>query len=188
MFKSFGQLNKNCQKWQNSDFQSKCRVLKFRYFKYSLQFFYKCRFYWRVGKILVELRLFWSSPLILWFNTGACYLIYRLHKQSWHSMHTGYSKSCGYISFCMPNMYCITVFEYTAVFTANPFPVMTTGISLSSNSHREFPVMNTGSLQWERGFPVMKTGFSLCGKLHRENPVLALYWPCKGLQCTPNQL
>ena len=29
----------------------------------------------------------------------------------------------------------------------------------------------------------MKTGFSLCGKLHRENPVLALYWPCRGLQC-----
>ena len=27
--------------------------------------------------------------------------------------------------------------------TANPFPVMTTGISLCSNSHREFPVMNT---------------------------------------------
>ena len=30
--------------------------------------------------------------------------------------------------------------------TANPFPVMTTGISLCSNSHREIPVMNTGSL------------------------------------------
>ena len=30
----------------------------------------------------------------------------------------------------------------------------------------------------------MKTGFSLCGKLHRENPVLALYWPCRGLQCS----
>ena len=28
-------------------------------------------------------------------------------------------------------------------YTANPFPVMTTGISLCSNSHREFPVMNT---------------------------------------------
>ena len=27
--------------------------------------------------------------------------------------------------------------------TANPFPVMITGISLCSNSHREFPVMNT---------------------------------------------
>ena len=50
----------------------------------------------------------------------------------------------------------------------NPFPVLTTGISLCSNSHREIPVM--------------KTGFSLCGKLHRENPVLALYWPCTGLQ------
>ena len=53
-------------------------------------------------------------------------------------------------------------------YTANPFPVITTGISLCSNSHREFPVMNTrfpvmntGSLQWEQGFPVMKTGFSL---------------------------
>ena len=31
--------------------------------------------------------------------------------------------------------------------TANPFPVMTTGISLRTLSHREFPVMNTGSLQ-----------------------------------------
>ena len=40
-------------------------------------------------------------------------------------------------------------------YTANPFPVMTTGISLCSNSHREFPVMNTGSLQWEHAFPVM---------------------------------
>ena len=28
-------------------------------------------------------------------------------------------------------------------YTANPFPVMITGISLCSNSHREFPVMNT---------------------------------------------
>ena len=31
--------------------------------------------------------------------------------------------------------------------TANPFPVMTAGISLCTNSHREFPAMNTGSLQ-----------------------------------------
>ena len=31
--------------------------------------------------------------------------------------------------------------------TANPFPVMTTWISLCSNSHMEIPVMNTGSLQ-----------------------------------------
>ena len=38
---------------------------------------------------------------------------------------------------------------------------MTTGNSLCSNSHREIPVMNTGSLQWEQGFPVMKTGLSL---------------------------
>ena len=63
--------------------------------------------------------------------------------------------------------------------TANPFAVMTTGISLCSNSHREFPVMNTGSLQWEQGFPVMKTGFSLWefttqGKPF-SGPLLALY-------------
>ena len=67
--------------------------------------------------------------------------------------------------------------------TANPFPVMTTGISLCTNSHREIPVMNTGSLQWQLRFPLMKTGFSLWELVHRENPVLALYWPCKGLQC-----
>ena len=60
--------------------------------------------------------------------------------------------------------------------TANPFPVMTTGISLCTNSHREFPVMNTWSLRWEEGFPVMKTGFSLWELVHRENPVLALFW------------
>ena len=36
------------------------------------------------------------------------------------------------------------------LYTANPFPLMTTGISLCSNSHREFPVMNTGSLKWEQ--------------------------------------
>ena len=30
---------------------------------------------------------------------------------------------------------------------ANPFPVMITGISLCTHSHREFPVMNTGSLK-----------------------------------------
>ena len=52
------------------------------------------------------------------------------------------------------------------VCTANPFPVMTTGISLCTNSHREFPVMNTGSLQWEQGFHVMKTGFSLWELVH----------------------
>ena len=62
--------------------------------------------------------------------------------------------------------------------TANPFPVMTTGISLCSNSHREIPVMNTGSLQWDQGFPVIKTGFFLWefttqGKA-RSDPVLAL--------------
>jgi hypothetical protein len=67
--------------------------------------------------------------------------------------------------------------------TANPFPVMTTGISLCSNSHRKIPVMNTGSLQWEKGFPVMKTWFSLWELLHWENPVLALFWSCTGLQC-----
>jgi hypothetical protein len=41
--------------------------------------------------------------------------------------------------------------------TANPFPAMTRGSIL----YREIPVMNTRSLQWEKGFPVMKTGFSL---------------------------
>ena len=46
-------------------------------------------------------------------------------------------------------------------YTANPFPVMTTWISLCTKSHREISVMNTVSLQWEQGFPVMKTGFSL---------------------------
>ena len=60
---------------------------------------------------------------------------------------------------------------------------MTTGISLCTNSHREIPVMNTGSLQWEQGFPVIKQGFPCENLLHRENPVLALYWPCTGLQC-----
>ena len=70
--------------------------------------------------------------------------------------------------------------------TANPFPVMTTGISLCSNSHREFPVMNTGSLQWEQGFPVMKTGFSLWEFTTQgkpcSGPVLALY----GIAVMPN--
>ena len=63
--------------------------------------------------------------------------------------------------------------------TANPFPVMTTGISLCTNSHREMPVMNTGSLQREQGLPVMKTSFfpvriSTQGK-PCSGPVLALY-------------
>ena len=75
------------------------------------------------------------------------------------------------------------ILDFFSGLTANPFPVMTTGISLCTNSHREFPVMNTGSLQWEQGFPVMKTGFSLWELVHREKPVLALYWPCTGLQC-----
>ena len=65
-------------------------------------------------------------------------------------------------------------------YTANPFPVMTTRISLCTNSHMEIPVMNTGSLQWEQGFPVMKTDFSLWELVHRENPVLALFWHCSG--------
>ena len=66
------------------------------------------------------------------------------------------------------------------VHTANPFPVMKTGFSLWTFSHREIPVMKTGSLQWEQGSPVMKTGFSLLGKVHRENPVfitgMGLQW------------
>ena len=47
---------------------------------------------------------------------------------------------------------------------------MITGFSLCSFSHREIPVIKTGSLQCEQVSPVMKTGFSL-----GENPVLALY-------------
>ena len=39
-----------------------------------------------------------------------------------------------------PLVYLHLIFE---ICTANPFPVMITGISLCSNSHREFPVMNT---------------------------------------------
>ena len=62
-----------------------------------------------------------------------------------------------------------------------PIPVMRTGISLCSISIGK----TLFSLQ---GSQLMKTGFSLCGntqgQLHRENPVLALYWPCKGLQCS----
>jgi hypothetical protein len=42
------------------------------------------------------------------------------------------------------------------MYTAISFPVMTTGISLCTNSHREVTVMKTGSLQWEQGFPVLK--------------------------------
>ena len=49
--------------------------------------------------------------------------------------------------------------------TANPFPVMKTGFSLCSFSHREIPVMKTGSLQWEQGSTVMKTGFPCVEKL-----------------------
>ena len=67
-------------------------------------------------------------------------------------------------------------------YTANLFPVMTTGISLCTNSHMEIPVMNTGSLQWEQEFPVMKTDFSLWElvKISTQGkpcsgPILALY-------------
>ena len=56
---------------------------------------------------------------------------------------------------------------------------MTTGICLCSSSHREIPVMNTGSLQWEEGFPVMKAGFSPWELIHTEK---TLFWPCTGLQ------
>ena len=71
------------------------------------------------------------------------------------------------------------ILDKKLTYTANPFPVMTTGISLCSNSHREIPVMNTGSLQWEQGFPVMKTGFSLWEFTTQgkpcSGPVLVLY-------------
>ena len=43
-----------------------------------------------------------------------------------------------------------------ATYTANPFPIMKTGFSLCSFSHREIPVM--------------KTGFSLCGKTTQGKP------------------
>ena len=79
---------------------------------------------------------------------------------------------------------CPIAFVYSS--TANPFPVMTTGISPCSNSHREFPVMNTGSMQSEEGFPVKKIGFSLWEFTTQGKPcsghVLALHWPCTGLQ------
>ena len=55
-------------------------------------------------------------------------------------------------------------FESPRFYTANPFPVMKTGFSLCTFSHREIPVMKAGSLQWEQGSPVMKTGFSLWKK------------------------
>ena len=45
---------------------------------------------------------------------------------------------------------------HTLCYTANPFPVMNTGFSLCSFSHREISVM--------------KTGFSLCGKTTQEKP------------------
>jgi hypothetical protein len=59
--------------------------------------------------------------------------------------------------------------------TANPFPVMTTGISLCINSHREIPVLNTGS----RGVPCNENRFfpvriTTQGK-PCSGPVLALY-------------
>ena len=69
---------------------------------------------------------------------------------------------------------------------------MTTGVSLCSNSHREFPVMNTWSLQWEQGFPVLKTGFSLWEFTTQgkpcSGPALALHWPCTGLQSSDIKL
>ena len=54
-----------------------------------------------------------------------------------------------------------------------PIPVMRTGFSLCSISNRENPVFITGIPANEN----MEI-------LHWENTVLALYWPCKGLQCT----
>ena len=51
------------------------------------------------------------------------------------------------------------------------------GVSLCSISHRQNPVFITG-------IPANENRFFPVWKLHREIPVLALYWPCKGLQCT----
>mgnify|MGYP007101769659 CR=1 FL=1 len=67
------------------------------------------------------------------------------------------------------------------MYTANPFPVMKTGFSLCSFSHREIPVMKTGSLQWEQGSPVMKTGFSLCGKTTQGKPCNCPVRDCSAL-------
>ena len=60
------------------------------------------------------------------------------------------------------------------LYTANPFPVMTTGISLCSDPHREIPVINTGSLQWEQGFHVMKQVFPV--RIYYTGKTL--FWPC----------
>ena len=58
-----------------------------------------------------------------------------------------------------------------------PIPVMKTGFSLCTSPNREKPVFITGFLANVNKF------FPCVGKVHRENPVLALYWPCKRLQC-----
>ena len=61
-----------------------------------------------------------------------------------------------------------------------PIPVMKTGFSLWTFSHREKPVFITGIPAMRTGFPVMKTGFSLWEELHMENPVFSTGM---GLQC-----
>ena len=61
-----------------------------------------------------------------------------------------------------------------------PIPVMKTGFSLWTFSHREKPVFITGIPAMRTGFPVMKTGFSQWEKVHRENPV---FITGMGLQC-----
>ena len=68
----------------------------------------------------------------------------------------------------------ITYHLMSSMLHCKPIPVMKTGFSLWSFSHREKPFFVTG-------FPVMKTDFSLWGKLHKENPV-----PITGmsLQCS----
>ena len=67
------------------------------------------------------------------------------------------------------------------MYTANPYPC---------NENRVFPVyyfQQGKNLFSSTGNPAMKTGFSLCGNTTQgkpcSGPVLALYWPCKGLQC-----
>ena len=68
------------------------------------------------------------------------------------------------------------------LYTSNPFPVIIKGISLCANSHREFPVTNTGSLRTRvpcnenRFFPLrISTQGKPCS-----GPALALFWPCSG--------
>ena len=60
-------------------------------------------------------------------SRGLKFMLFKNYKSEFDFICTLYRKS----------------FQYIRSHTANPFPVMITGISLCSNSHREFPVMNT---------------------------------------------